>query len=376
MSNKKVLVSGCYDLLHGGHIAFFKEAARYGDLYVSVGSDDNIRSLKNHGAYFSEQERVYIINAVKYVKEAFVATGSGMLDYEPEMERIKPDYFVVNHDGYRDDKKELCAKHGVELVVLNRIPEEGLPPRSSSETKRELRFPTRVCLAGGWLDQPWVSEIHSGPVVVVALWPTVDFEDRCGMASSSRKVAKKIWGDQLPDGDPEENARILFGAENPPGSPYVSGSQDQLGLFMPGVNKLCYDGKFWPFQINSAVDKETCDWLSSVLHMVYFRKRPDGYNPLLEQNVTKSGVEKLAASGELCWQSILKRDVKGLGASLTQTLKAWHEILPLTVPDYAWEEIRKYDHFPGATFSGSGGGYVIVASEEPVDGAFKVIVRY
>ncbi|MBL7111983.1 MAG: adenylyltransferase/cytidyltransferase family protein [Bacteroidales bacterium] len=376
MSKKKVLVSGCYDLMHGGHIAFFKEAAKYGDLYVSIGSDENIQLLKNHGTYFTEQERVYMINAIQYVKEAFISTGRGMLDYEQEMEQIKPDYFVVNKDGYRADKKELCEKYGVELVVLDRIPEEGLPARSSSITKRDLRFPSRVCLAGGWLDQPWVSEIYPGSVVVAAIWPTIDFEDRCGMASSSRKVARKIWGDRLPNGDPIENARILFGAENPPGSPYVSGSQDQLGLFIPGVNQLCYDGHFWPHKINSAVDRETCNWLSDVLHMVFFQKRPDGYNPLLEKNVTEAGVKKLAEAGELCWQSILNRDVKGLGTSLTQTLKAWHEILPLTVPDYAWEEIRKYDHFPGATFSGSGGGYAIVASEEPVAGAYKIKVRF
>jgi hypothetical protein len=317
-----------------------------------------------------------MVNAVKYVKEAFVATGSGMLDYEPEMARVKPDYFVVNHDGFDEQKQELCDKYGVELVLLERIPEDGLQPQSSTEIKRELRFPTRVCLAGGWLDQPWVSKIYPGPVVVASLWSTVAFEDRCGMASSSRKVAKKIWGNRLPGGDPKENAKILFGAENPPGSPYVSGSQDQLGLFMPGVNQLCYDGNYWPHTINSAVDKETCDWLSNVLHMVYFRKRPDGYNPLLEQNITEVGVKKLADSGELCWQSILKHDVKGLGRALTTTLEAWSEILPLTVPDYCWEEIKKYDDHLGAVFSGSGGGYVVIASEESVEGALKVKVRY
>jgi hypothetical protein len=110
--------------------------------------------------------------------------------------------------------------------------------------------------------------------------------------------------------------------------------------------------------------------------MVYFQKRPNDYNPLLEQNITLSGVRKLAESGELCWQSILKRDVKGLGRALTTTLEAWSEILPLTVPDYCWEEIKKYDDHPGAVFSGSGGGYAIIASEEPVEGALKVKVRY
>ena len=376
MQNKKVLVSGCYDLIHGGHVAFFKTAAQVGDLEGSGGADSNIQLLKDHAPHFSEQERVFIIKSFKYVKDAFVATGKGMLDFEPEIARIKPDYFVVNKDGYTEGKQKLCDKYGVELKVLERIPEEGLPARSSSETKLGLRFPNRVCIAGGWLDQPWVSEIQHGSVVVAALSAEHDFENRCGMASSSRIVAKKIWGDKLPEGDPEELGRILFGAENPPGSPYVSGSQDQLGLFMPGVNQLCYDGNFWPQQINSAVDKETCEWLSSVLQMVPFKKRPDGYNPLLEQNVTKVGVKRLAESGQLCWDSILKHDVKGLGASLTGTLEAWYEILPLTVPDYCWDEIKKYDQHAGAGFSGAGGGYVLVASDKPVEGAFKIKVRF
>ena len=46
MNSKKVLVSGCYDLLHGGHIAFFKTASAYGNLYVSVGRDENLLLLK------------------------------------------------------------------------------------------------------------------------------------------------------------------------------------------------------------------------------------------------------------------------------------------------------------------------------------------
>jgi cytidyltransferase-like protein len=59
MKKKKVLVSGCYDLLHGGHIAFFKAASEYGKLYVSIGRDDNIFNLKGKKPYFSEQERLY-----------------------------------------------------------------------------------------------------------------------------------------------------------------------------------------------------------------------------------------------------------------------------------------------------------------------------
>jgi cytidyltransferase-like protein len=162
MNNKKVLVSGCYDLIHGGHIAFFKTASTYGDLYVSLGRDENLFNLKGKKPIFSENERLYIVKSVKYVHDAFLASGTGMLDFEPDLRRLKPDIFIVNSDGHTPEKENLCKEMGVEYIVLERIPEPGLPARSSSGTKREMRFPYRLCLAGGWIDQPWVSEIHPG----------------------------------------------------------------------------------------------------------------------------------------------------------------------------------------------------------------------
>jgi cytidyltransferase-like protein len=100
MNDKKVLVSGCYDLLHGGHIAFFKTAASYGKLYVSIGRDDNLLMLKGKRPYFSQEERLYIVKSIKFVEEAFLASGTGLLDFEPDLNRIKPDNFIVNRDGH------------------------------------------------------------------------------------------------------------------------------------------------------------------------------------------------------------------------------------------------------------------------------------
>ena len=204
-------------LIHGGHVAFFKTASAYGDLYVSIGRDENLLLLKGKKPVFSEEERLYIVKSIRYVHDAFLGSGMGMLDFEPDLRRIKPDIFVVNHDGHTPDKEALCKKLGIEYIILERIPEPGLPARSSSGTKREMRFPYRLCLAGGWIDQPWVSEIHPGSVVVAQIWPTMDFNDRSGLATSSRKVGIQLWGDRYPDGDPEQNAKLLFGAENPPG---------------------------------------------------------------------------------------------------------------------------------------------------------------
>jgi len=378
MKDKTVLVSGCYDLLHAGHIAFFKTASQYGKLYVSIGKDENLQKLKGNKPYFSQEERVYMVGALKFVTEAFVASGDGMLDFEEDMKRLKPDHFVVNSDGFTDGKKRLCDENNVELVVLERIPEDGLPARSSSQSKKDLKFPYRLCLAGGWMDQPWVSEVHPGPCIVVQIRPEYDFNDRSGMATSSRKIAAKLWGGKMPEGDQVRNAKLLFGAENPPGSEYISGSQDQLGILLPGANRLDYDGKFWPCNIDSIIDAETCEWLSRVLHLIPLAPRPEGYNPLVEKFLTVENVEELGYSADLCWQGIVERDVNKLGEGMKRSFLSWKKMLPYAVPDWVSEEMENnwLSKYPGAITSGSGGGYVIVASETGIPGAMKIKVKY
>ena len=377
MPAKKVFVSGCYDLIHGGHVAFFRTASEYGDLYVSIGRDENLLMLKGKAPVFSEQERLYIVKSIRYVTDAFLASGMGMLDFEPDLYRIRPDIFIVNTDGHTPGKEALCRKLGIEYLVLPRIPDPGLPARSSSGTKRDMRFPYRLCLAGGWVDQPWVSKIHPGSVVVAQIFPTVDFDNRSGLATSSREVGIKLWGNRVPDGDPLENARLLFGAENPPGKEYISGSQDHLGLLMPGVNRLWYNGGFWPEKIESSREAEICYWLSEVLWMIKLSPRPEGYNPLKEMHLEKPLVKELGEAGDLCWESIIRKDVAGLGKGMTDTFLSWKKILPLTVPDEILAEMERnyFPNFPGAITSGSGGGYIIVASEKPVENAIKIKVR-
>lgn len=378
MKNKKVLVSGCFDLLHGGHIAFFKTASSYGKLYVSVGRDDNLLFLKGKKPYLTEKERLYIIESIKYVHKAFLASGSGMLDFEPDMMRIKPDMFIVNRDGHTPEKEQLCRELGIEYNILERIPEIGLPARASSGIKMEMQFPYRVCIAGGWIDQPWVSEVYPGSVVVAQLWPTVNFNERSGMATSSRNVALELWGGKIPGGDPVRNAKLLFGAENPPYVKYVAGSQDQIGLMVPGINRLYYNGDYWPETIDSCTDPEICDWLSNVLQFVPLDPRPAGYDPLAEKCLKESYIRELGDSGNLCWEGILKKDIDMLGKSMTRSFLAWKKILPHTVPDWLMSELQTnyFPYFPGAISSGSGGGYIVVASEKEISGALKVKIKY
>lgn len=240
----------------------------------------------------------------------------------------------------------------------------------------QVNFPFRIALAGGWIDQPWVSEICAGSMVVASIQPTIDFNDRSGMATSSRKVACELWGDTLPEGDPARMAQLLFGAENPPGVRYVSGSQDHIGLLVPGVSRLFYDGKYWPEKIESIRDKQTCEWLEKVLNLIPLKPRPPGYDPLVKKNLEYRWIKQLGESGELCYTSIMNHDVIGLGKSLTLTLESWQKILPNTVLDSTLSEIDHYKELAGALFSGSGGGYIIVVSDTYIAGSMKIKVRY
>ena len=152
----RVFVSGCFDLLHSGHVAFLKSAAEYGELHVCIGSDATIHGLKKRWTVNDQNERKYMLEALSCVRAVHIGSGSGQIDYVPEFEQVKPDFLVVNSDGHAEAKAELCRKHKVEYVGLQRTPHVGLKARSTTAIREESKIPYRLDLAGGWLDQPFV----------------------------------------------------------------------------------------------------------------------------------------------------------------------------------------------------------------------------
>jgi len=134
--SKKVIVTGCYDWFHSGHVRFFEEVSELGDLYVVVGHDDNIRLLKGPGhPLFPQAQRRYMAGSIRYVKQALVSTGHGWLDAEPEIVRIRPDIYAVNEDGDKPEKRDYCHSRGIDYRVLRRLPKEGLPRRESTHLR-------------------------------------------------------------------------------------------------------------------------------------------------------------------------------------------------------------------------------------------------
>ncbi len=135
-SRKKVVVTGCYDWFHSGHVRFFEEVAELGDLYVVIGSDANVRLLKGEGhPLLPQTERRYMVQSVRHVKRVLISTGHGWMDAEPEITLIKPDLYAVNEDGDKPEKRQFCQEHGIQYVVLKRTPKEGLPRRQSTDLR-------------------------------------------------------------------------------------------------------------------------------------------------------------------------------------------------------------------------------------------------
>jgi hypothetical protein len=249
-------------------------------------------------------------------------------------------------------------------------------------------LPYRMALAGGWIDQPFVSKLNPAPpgsMVVVGLEPSFRYMDRCGMATSTRQVARQLWGGRLPDGDPGELVRELYAAENA-GKAQPSGSQDMAGLIYPGVNRLDYDyrfeGGYFPVHVESNNDADVAHWLEDVIQVVPVAQRPDGYNPLGQKNLDPKWIQRLGETGKQCFAAMVAKDRKELGLSLNECMKCWETILPHTVRhpaltvDLAAILTYYQSRYAGAMYSGCGGGYLYVVADEPVPGGIRVKVRY
>jgi hypothetical protein len=219
---------------------------------------------------------------------------------------------------------------------------------------------------------------------VVGLEPTFRYMDRSGMATSTRKVAGQLWGDALPEGDPAELVRELYAEENRD-KPAPSGSQDMIGLVYPGINRLDYsaafEGGYFPQHLSTCRDPITARWLERVITLLPIAQRPPGYNPLEVQNLDPAWVRRLGQSGKDCFAAILSRDVQALGAAMNECMCCWEALLPNTVRHPALTVdllglLHAYQsHYPGAMYSGCGGGYLIVVSETEVEGGIKVKIR-
>lgn len=378
---KKVFVSGCYDMLHSGHVAFFKEASRYGDLYVGIGSDKTIAELKHRKTVYSEKERLYMVKAIRYVTDAFINRGSGMLDFIDTLDRVKPDIFVVNSDGGSELKRNLCLGRGIEYIELERTPDAGLEARSTTSLRKGVKshLPYRVDIAGTWIDQPYVSEHGAGWALTASIEPTEEFMERGGMSTSTRNAARKIWPYELPNYNEEMMARLLFCFENDPENEgHISGAQDAIGICMSGLNRHYYDGHYWPVKIESCHDEAILDWLENHICLVPMFPRRPGCSVVEGKDITSEKVSRLTDAAERCWHAIMARDLGGFAEAFRDSFNAQIAMFPAMMQPGVQEYIDQWS--PKALawkmLGAGGGGYLALVTDRiPDNGVIRIKIR-
>ena len=382
---KKVFVSGCYDLLHSGHVEFFRQASQFGDLYVGIGSDKTIEALKGHKTMYSEQERLFMVQAIRYVKEAYINQGSGMLDFLPTLDLVRPDCLVVNEDGDREEKRRLCRERGMEYIVLQRVPAQGLEARSSTALKQtSCQLPTRLDLAGTWIDQPYVSCHAPGWALTISLEPTFEIRERCGLSTSTRNTIKRVWSYQLPAMDPEMLARLVFCLENDPerSDGIISGAQDAIGICVPGLSRHYYNGSFWPEKIEYTRDSALLGWLEDHLCMIPMFPRRPGCSVVEGKDITPVKVRALAAAADACWDAIQRRDLEAFAAAYKASFNAQVAMFPAMIQPGVQDYIDRYSALDGVLAwkmpGAGGGGYLALVCRDRdsfPEGAIPLKVR-
>jgi galactokinase/mevalonate kinase-like predicted kinase len=290
---------------------------------------------------------------------------------------VSPDIFIINEDGNTPEKARLCRRMGIRYVVLKRTPHRNLPPRSTTSLRKECRIPYRLDLAGGWLDQPYVSRHGSGPVLCICVEPTLEFSERSGMSSSTRRRAIELWEADIPNGDQEQLARTLFSYENPPGTEEFSGSQDAIGIVYPGLNRLDYGGKFWPDRITPLADEATLRWVENHIYLVALGPRKRGFDVLKGKQITPARVRALATASKHCWQAILTRNAEEFGHWFRASFEAQVALFPAMSNGGVRTAIRQFTgQALGWKLAGAGGGgYLILVSREPIPGAIQIKIR-
>lgn len=191
---KKVFVSGCYDILHAGHLQFFEEARSLGDyLVVSFASSEVLWIHKRRKPSIPDEHKFALLQGVRVVDEVVIGHGHDEgIDFREDFLRIRPDFLVVTEDDkYAPLKRALCDEVGAQYVVLPKTPPK-FEPVSTSSIVRWVQAPTeaplRVDFAGGWLDVPrfarageFIVNCAISPLVSLREWP---YEKQAGLGGS------------------------------------------------------------------------------------------------------------------------------------------------------------------------------------------------
>jgi len=383
MPRPKVMVAGCFDLLHASHLVFLTKAAALGELYVSLGSDQSIVQQKGKSPGYTEQERRYLLENLRMVHWVGVVTDPGPLGFVEHLDLIQPDIFVINEDGDTPEKRAACRQRGIDYRVFPRDRFDPDRPTSSTQIARDDRLPTRVSICSGFMDQPAFNSrtaAGGGNLVVLSIEGFPGLRERSGLATSTRNTVRRYFGNRLPAiYTPDTLAEIIFCLENPPHRRgYISGSLDARGIVGFGASLFTYDaGGFFPARIDQRQDEATLAWLEDHLYLRHAWERPTDMRvrPLTEANAFAAWADELDAASRDCWQAIGQHDLAGLAAAINRSHRAQVAAVEHHCPPDLQAFITREQAAAAMVMGAGGGGYVaFVADRIPAD-ATRIRIR-
>ena len=326
-----------------------------------------------------------MVKAVRHVKDAFINTGSGILDFLQDMDRIKPDVFIVSSNGGNDLKRRACEERGIRYMVVGQNstlpPHDGNPDQvlcSHHPGVPVVRLPYRIDIAGTWIDQPYVSEHGSGWAITASIEPTCEFMERGGMSTSTRNAARKIWPVELPAYNEEMLARLLFCFENDPENEgHVSGAQDAIGICISGLSRHYYDGHYWPERIETVHDEGILSWLERHVCVVPMFPRRPGCSVVDGKDITPEKVRDLTEAAQRCWDAILAKDLEAFAEAFRDSFEAQIAMFPAMMQPGVQEWIDKVKPYALAwkMLGAGGGGHLLLVVDSIPDFAIPVRIR-
>lgn len=180
----KVFVSGCFDILHGGHVEFFTQAKGLGDyLIVSFANEEVLLKYKNRRPSIPDEHKKRLMESISVIDEVVVGNSleKDGLDFIEHFNRLKPDILVATEDDkFKAEKTALCeiSPWKPKYVVLEKT--LNFDKISTSEIinwiKAPKEVPLRVDFAGGWLDVPKYS-IEGAYIVNCSISPLVSIKN-------------------------------------------------------------------------------------------------------------------------------------------------------------------------------------------------------
>lgn len=371
--NKKVLVVGFFDMFHSGHVEFLKIASTYGDVYVSVATDENSFVNKNKYPIYSEEERLFMVKSCKYISDAEISYGrKDILSFEPQLNSFSPDIFIINEDGHSKEKQKLCKSRGIEYIVLPRLPHKNLPSRSTTKLSSINHLPLRIDFVS-FLDQKILNKLCPSSVLIANIEPIPHVFPRSGMCNSTLTTIRKLFGNYLPENvNKEELAKTIFFMENYK-SEYISGAIDQIGITHKSILRLEFYDSYWPSSIHQI--STNVQWLNKYLYIVHLRERPDDfiwYNKNI--NINDDLILKQSMFVSTCLYQLRHKDIKGFGETITNVHKNQKQIFPNYESKYSEPIINhlQTEHY-GCKLLGAGGdGYALVITDKPEENFIKI----